>query len=563
MRLGPRLFLLVVLAGLLPAALVLLTAWLQLREQMRLWTIPSVETALQASLQANRKSVDRLERLLEMDGRLLVEGRGFPSAPDDTTGLATALAEGCRRYGVDLAQFYAREGRGFRLIASRTPEAARGPDGSAQLLLPGGGSVGPPRIRTLRLAGEGGDYLAIPTFLWRPAAAGSDSLPPLRGALVLGAAFGPQYYGRLDEISHGLSFYRRLEEVGPVLRTGYGLLAVLILLLSVAFSLILARQVARSVSGPVEELVRGMEAVGRNLPSTAGGPPQGGRSPDPAPGSQIPEIARLSGAFAVMRSALSTYEERLRESERVRGAQETARFVAHEIRNSLTPVRAALPVLERQVEALTGEQHDRALRALALVRREADRMATLAGTFSEYARFPDRRPVPCELGPMLEGLARNEIPPRIRLEWECAPGLPPVQADRDELERLFRNLIKNAAESIAGEGAIRLSLAPLPESRGLEVALKDSGCGMDPETLRKAFHPGFTTKETGTGLGLALVRSALSHYGGTIRVDSAPGSGTLVRVTLPLSAGTGPVSPAEETVSREVEEDGPTHPHRG
>jgi nitrogen fixation/metabolism regulation signal transduction histidine kinase len=533
MRLGPRLFLLVVLSSLLPAALILLTGWLQLRQQMRLWTIPSVETALEASLQTNRKAFDRLERQLEMEGRVLVESPVFPSAPDDTTGLAKVLEAGCRQFGIDLAQFYAWERGAFRLLSSRTLEGSQGPDASAQLQIPGSAAVGPQRVSPLRLHDGNGDYLALPIFLWRPSTGEPNTLPPPRGALVLGASLGAQYYSRLGEVSNGLFFYRRLEEVGLVLRTGYGVLAGIVLLLSLAFSLWMARKAARSVSRPVEDLVRGMEAVGRNLPSEAVAASAGAASGRPEANARIPEIARLADAFALMQAALQSYEDRLRESERVRGAQETARFVAHEIRNTLTPVRAALSVLERQVGGLVEEPRERADRALVLIRREADRMAALAGAFSEYARFPERKPVPCALGPLLSSLARHEIPPRIRLQLEVDETLPAIQADRDEMERLFRNLIKNAVESIAENGTIRLALRRQAGAEGLEILLEDSGCGIDPETLRKVFHPGFTTKETGTGLGLALVRSSLSHYGGIIRLESAKGSGTMVRISLP------------------------------
>jgi signal transduction histidine kinase len=226
-------------------------------------------------------------------------------------------------------------------------------------------------------------------------------------------------------------------------------------------------------------------------------------------------MVRLADAFASMRRTLSAYEARLRESERVRGAQETARFVAHEIRNTLTPVRASLSVLETQMGGFAAADQARARRALDLIRREADRMASLAGAFSEYARFPER----------------------IVLSVERPPGLPRVKADREEMERIFRNLVKNAVEAIEAEGRLRVGFHRTEE--GLEVQIEDTGCGMDEETLRKAFQPGFTTKAAGSGLGLALVRRSLSHYGGTIRVESRPGAGTACRVRLPAAPDEG------------------------
>jgi signal transduction histidine kinase len=494
---------------------------------MSLWTLPSVERALGASLQANRRAFDRLLRHMEAEGRILAESSLFPPAPEDTTGLDALLGSGCREFGLDLVQFYAAGDGHFRLLASRMPVGRAGPDASERLRPPQSSPSGPSRPAPLQLAEPAGDLLALPTYIWYPSSP-EDSLR-LRGVLVLGVDLGGGYYAQIREVTSGLLFYRRLQELGLVLRTGYGLLALLVLLASMGLSLLLAQRVAIRISRPVDTLVRDMDAVGRG---------DGGGEPLL---SGIPEMDRLARAFDTMRRTLRTYEARLRETERVRGAQETARFVAHEIRNTLTPIRAALSVLERASGRDDDEARSKAARALDLIRREADRMTTLAGTFSEYARFPERRPERLDLATLVGEIARAEVPERIRLEIAFPPGpaaaVPPVEADREEMERIFRNLVRNAVEAMPGAGSIRLSFST-SDSGGLRISLADTGGGMDPETLRQAFQPGFTTKETGTGLGLALVRGAISHYGGTVTMESLPGEGTNCVVDLP-SAATG------------------------
>lgn len=524
-----RLFLLVFASSVVPAALVLGWGWWQLRRQMSLWTLPSVERALGASLQANRRAFDRLLRHMDAEGRILVESSVFPPAPEDTTGLDALIESGCREFGLDLVQFYAVEGNGFRLLASRSPSGRGGPDAATKLRAPVSSPAGPSRPASLQLDEPNGDFLALPTYLWYPRAEG-DSLR-LRGALVLGVDLGEGYYGQIHEASNGLRFYRRLEEIGLVVRTAYGILALLVLLLSLGLSLFLAQRVAGRISRPIDALIRDMDAVGRG--SGAGVPEVSG----------IPEMDRLARAFDTMRRTLRAYESRLRESERVRGAQETARFVAHEIRNTLTPIRAGLSVLERQGGKEDADARSKSARALDLIRREADRMTALAGTFSEYARFPERRLERIDLATLVERLAREEIPERIMLAVEPPndPGkeLPAVEADREEMERVFRNLVRNAVEAISGEGTINLSFT-VAESGGLRIALDDTGCGMDPETFRQAFQPGFTTKSTGTGLGLALVRGSISHYGGTVSMKSQPGQGTHCMVELPPATTEGP-----------------------
>jgi nitrogen fixation/metabolism regulation signal transduction histidine kinase len=528
LRLGTRLFLLVVLTGLLPASLVLLAGWMQLRHQIRLWTIPSVEASLDASLETNRRALDQLTRRVSMEGRALAANHGISQAAADTAVLGALLDQACHQTGLELAQYYERSGDRFRLVASRGLQGPRGPDASKLLRLPAASTAGPQRPEVVRLSEEDRDFLAVPTFLWT--GADSSGAPAPQGALVLGLSLGARYYARLGEVSTGLLFYRRLEEIGTVLRTGYGLLAGLILLGCLALSVSMAARVARSVSRPVEDLVQGMEEFGRT-PAQPERPREGA-----AERSRIPEMARLSAAFHRMRATLRSYEEKVREAERVRGAQDTARFVAHEIRNTLTPVQAALGVLDRQIERMEEEPRGRGKRALELIRAEAIRMANLAGAFSEYARFPDRRPEWIDLARQVEEQARSLVPERIRLTVVRPEGLPRVLADRDEMERLFRNLIKNSVESIPSEGNIDLGFSAEPGGESLRIDLADSGAGMDAETLRKAFQPGFTTKRDGSGLGLALVRSSLSHYGATFRIDSEPGRGTRCRVEIP--AGT-------------------------
>jgi signal transduction histidine kinase len=223
--------------------------------------------------------------------------------------------------------------------------------------------------------------------------------------------------------------------------------------------------------------------------------------------------------------------------------------MAHEIRNALTPLRAALGVLERQMPG-TADAGDRARRALNLIRQESDRMGTLAEAFSEFSRFPDRRPIRQDLAGLAENVAREEIPERIHLEVSRPPGTLEIEADADEFTRLLRNLVRNAVQAIETSGTIRLALETTADGRAVRILIEDDGCGMDEETLRKVFQPGFTTKPSGSGLGLALVRRSLSHYGGSIRLESSPGGGTRCEVRFPT-----PPAPEEATPHAQARSD--------
>jgi nitrogen fixation/metabolism regulation signal transduction histidine kinase len=523
MRLSSRLFLLFLLSGITPMLVLLGVGWIQFRQQFRLWTVPSFEQALDASLQTNRRSMDRVHAQLEAVGQDALSSPDLrESTFDSPDRLGPVLARIREVPGVDFVQYYERRQDRWGLVASSGSDSAAVAAAIEGIPVPEASDLGPQRARPLRLAGPDGDLFAVPVYRWRSGAASGDAPAEPVGCLLLGTVLGPEFFGQLETASTGLGFYRRFLEVGRVLRNAYLGILVIALLASLSFSLWLARRVARGVSRPVENLVGAMGAVGSGV------------EPEAPVRSRIPEMETLARAFERMRRTLKQYEEQLRGVEQVRGAQETARFVAHEIRNTLTPVQAGLAVLEKRVLALPEESREPGRRALEAIRREADRMASLATSFSEYAHLPDPEVEPLEVAPLLRHLGTTDVPEAIRVELALPERLPRVRADRDDVERLFRNLIKNAVEAMEGSGTLRIAAGYDAGAERLWVDVEDTGGGMDPKTLEKAMQPGFTTKQAGSGLGLALVRRSVIRYGGTFQIESEPGRGTHCRVSLPV-----------------------------
>ena len=159
-------------------------------------------------------------------------------------------------------------------------------------------------------------------------------------------------------------------------------------------------------------------------------------------------------------------------------------------------------------------------------------MASLASAFSDYAHLPEPHPESLDVAEIIRALADREVPAEIDSVLDLHP-LPQVWADRDEMERLLRNLIKNAVEAMQGAGSLRIEARPATDGEPIRIVIADSGPGMDDATLEKVFQPGFTTKTTGTGLGLPLVRSTVIRMGGRLSIESKPGEGTKVILRLP------------------------------
>jgi signal transduction histidine kinase len=318
----------------------------------------------------------------------------------------------------------------------------------------------------------------------------------------------------LEEISNSVSLARRGDAYLQYLSAG---LAVVIVLLGglVLFSAIrVAGHLSRQLSRPIDELVGWTQLITVRQPLPAEAAVRG-----------APEFEALRQALRDLAGALDAARERELEAERLRAFREVARRVAHEIKNPLTSMRIAVDQLGRTA----GQSDSRTVIAVEVMTAETDRLERLAREFADFGRLPEGPQSEVDLVELLSDLAHTAVPPGVSVRLSTNGGRRTMMGHYEPLRRAFANLLRNAAEAMRGQGAIDVRLAGDP--RGLVVTIADHGPGIPSELHHKVFEPYFTTKQDGTGLGLALVRQTLQAHRGTVTVSETPGGGATFAIT--------------------------------
>ena len=327
----------------------------------------------------------------------------------------------------------------------------------------------------------------------------------------------------LDEVSASVSLARRAETFLRYYTAGF---AVVILLLgaTVLYAAInLAGHLSRQLSRPIDELVGWTQLIRRHETLPIGVATRG-----------APEFEALRQALRELAAALATAREHELEAERLRAFREVARRVAHEIKNPLTSMRIAVDQLERTVGRADGLSAGRSETAIQVLAAETDRLDRLAKEFADFGRLPEGPRSEVDLVELLEELGRTGVPNGVNVRLTTHDGRRTVLGYYEPLRRAFANLYRNAAEAMHGHGAIDVTVTG--DGSGLAVTIADHGPGIPAELRQRVFEPYFTTKDDGTGLGLALVRITFEAHRGTISVGETPGGGATFAIVFPAAS---------------------------
>lgn len=239
------------------------------------------------------------------------------------------------------------------------------------------------------------------------------------------------------------------------------------------------------------------------------------------------EINTLVIAYNSMIEELQESAVKLAKSERKQAWREMAKQVAHEIKNPLTPMRLTVQSFQRRFNPQSPDVHQKLDEYSKTIIQQIDTMSTIAEAFSNFAKMPTQKKESLNVVEVVK--LASEIFNKNDIQFSSEKEKIIILFDRTQLIRVITNLIKNAQQ--ANAATIKIHIKNL--NKQVEITVSDNGDGINEEHQQKIFEPNFTTKNSGMGLGLAMVKNIIDTYKGNITFASTKNKGTIFTVTLP------------------------------
>ena len=243
------------------------------------------------------------------------------------------------------------------------------------------------------------------------------------------------------------------------------------------------------------------------------------------------EIGKLINSYNAMIDELEISAVKLAKSEREQAWREMAKQVAHEIKNPLTPMRLTVQSFERKFDPSDPDVRNKLAEYSKTLIQQIDTMSSIAGAFSNFAEMPAQQNETLNVVKIVKlglDIFNENYIHFIAEEEEIIAKL-----DRTQLIRVVTNLVKNAIQAVPEVASPRILVSVSSDGNYVKIAVADNGIGIEDEFKEKIFEPKFTTKSSGMGLGLGMVKTIVETYHGTIGFTSQPGKGTVFTVKFP------------------------------
>jgi len=264
-----------------------------------------------------------------------------------------------------------------------------------------------------------------------------------------------------------------------------------------------------------------------------------GRKTEPINWKRNDEIGSLIKEYNKMIASLELSANKLAKSERENAWREMAKQIAHEIKNPLTPLKLGLQLLSKSWKDKDPKFDQKFQKFSYSFIEQIETLSRIATEFSDFARLPDAKPEVVNIFDIISRATNifNQSE-NMRIDFTPSTELYLIRADKDQLMRCFNNLLKNAIEAMPENYKGIITITCQVSKENILIDFKDNGSGI-PENVRgNIFQPNFTTKSSGTGLGMAFIKNAIENAGGKIWFETETGIGTTFHLLFPSASNT-------------------------
>jgi nitrogen fixation/metabolism regulation signal transduction histidine kinase len=243
------------------------------------------------------------------------------------------------------------------------------------------------------------------------------------------------------------------------------------------------------------------------------------------------EVRKLVAAYNEMVDKLEASAEKLAKSEREQAWREMARQVAHEIKNPLTPMRLTVQSFERKFNPEDSDIRDKVKEYSRTLIQQIDVMSSIASAFSDFAQMPTKRKENVEVVTVTK--MAIDLFDKAYVSYQTSAEKIYLQIDKTQLVRVVNNLVQNSIYATKKVEHPEITVRVSENTTHVEIQVKDNGKGITEELKNKVFEPRFTTKTSGMGLGLPMIKKIIESYQGSLNFVSEEGKGTIFKVLIP------------------------------
>ena len=246
------------------------------------------------------------------------------------------------------------------------------------------------------------------------------------------------------------------------------------------------------------------------------------------------ELSLINSELVQKNEQLNDAQEQLVRTEKLAAVGTLASGVSHELRNPLSAIKNAVFLLKRRLSReIMPDSDEKAIQFLEIMDKEIDRCSKIINDLLGFTRVTKPTRLSSDINVVVsEAISRVEIPKYIKLSKNMQTNLPMIMIDANQIDQVLINLIENACQAITDNGELIISTKV--SKSFIEIEVCDSGCGIPQKEIKKIFDPLFTTKPSGTGIGLAVCYGIIQKHNGIIDVKSQEGIGTKMCIKLPL-----------------------------